>query len=192
DVAFEQVYEDVEQNGLLSIRLESTVDETLRCPGLQGLRLALGRRNARLRVLPAGRSAKGDAAGSGALETAARQTREVSVQLEWQQDGVEGIDRQAAASGERVDVHRVVADDVQHACGLVVESGDGVLYGLRGAGGTAGGGLCALPPASLGRGRRSGPAQPAAEFLDHVFRGLDQLGAVADQAVAAARQRGMD
>src|SRR5690606_32816159 len=108
DVAFEQVYEDVEQNGLLSIRLESTVDGTLRCPGLQGLRLALGRRNARLRVLPAGRSAKGDAAGSGALETAARQTREVSVQLEWQQDGVEGIDRHAAASGQRVDLHRVV------------------------------------------------------------------------------------
>ena len=41
---------------------------------------------ARVRVLPAGRLAKGDAAGSGALEAATRQTREVSVQLEWQQE----------------------------------------------------------------------------------------------------------
>ena len=88
---------------------------------------------ARVRVLPAGRLAKGDAAGSGALEAATRQTREVSVQLEWQQDGVEGIDRQAAAPGEGVDVHRVVADDPQHARGLVVEAGHGLLHGRGGA-----------------------------------------------------------
>ncbi len=86
--------------------------------------------------------------------------RGVRPKLEWQQDGVEGIDRQAAATGEGVDVHRVAADDLQHARGLVVEPGHGLLQGLRG-GRRHGWQRPCRPGARLPFGAGAGAAQPS-------------------------------
>ena len=51
----------------------------------------------------------------------AGQLGQAPFQFEWQRDGVEGVDRQAAARGDRVEVHRIMSDRLEHAGGLAVE-----------------------------------------------------------------------